>query len=72
MAHIEEKYGVLFLLVDVAEKKHTAQLNVLLTEMRLRRVMEGVLYLSADALFLFSSAFIDRGLGFLENCDLLR
>lgn len=68
----EQKYSVLGLAVDLAEKEQTAQLSVLFTGEGLQAVMEGTTYYVVGTLLLFVPGFTDRSHDFMQKCDLTR
>lgn len=70
LAHVEEKYPVPGLRLDLAEKKQTAQLKGQFTGDGLRRMRERRNYYAADTVCQFVAAFSDKGLDFVVRCDL--
>lgn len=62
-ARIEEKYSVPVLHVDFAKKEHSAQMNGLITEDRLRRMMDGRYRYAIDTVYSLVASSWDRNLG---------
>lgn len=70
LVYIEGKYLLPVLHVKLTKKKQTAQLSGLFTEERLQMMMEGRTYCAFDNSFPCAAAIIDRGIRFVERCDL--
>lgn len=72
LAHLEQKYPLLGLRVEFAEKKEKTQLSGLNTGSGLRGMVKGRSHHTVYAVFWFVAAFFDRILGSVQQCDLAR
>lgn len=67
---VKQRYTLPGWHVKLAEKEKTAVLKGLLTGIDRRRMLKGKDQNAVNMVFLFEELFIDRGIGFKENCDL--
>lgn len=70
LSHIEDRYLVPSLHLDLSQKEQTVQLNGMLIEDGLRGVMEEEIYSAAEMVFPFVAFIIDRRPGSVKGCDL--
>lgn len=72
LAHIEGRYPVPDMHVDLAKMEQRAQPSCLFTGAEQQGVMERRMDYASDTAFSFVPAFTDKSFGFAESCNLTR